>query len=213
MTTEKMTIHEALSELKVLNSRISKEINFSTFVVVNKHSNTKIAGQSISEFKSGVLAQYTKINDLIKRRSAIKKAVVRSNAITDIVINGETMTVAEAIEYKNVGIDFLSSLCEKLAQEYNLSIRTLVTTNGDTLEKDANDYVIRLFGAKDTDVDNSVIEAQKKTYIENNTIDLIDPVGAEKEVKKITEYIDAFKSKVDAALSVSNATTTIEITY
>lgn len=31
MTTEKMTIHEALSELKVLNSRINKEIRDTEF--------------------------------------------------------------------------------------------------------------------------------------------------------------------------------------
>ena len=38
--------------------------------------------------------------DLIKRRDAITKAIVASNAVTEVTINGETMTVASAIELK-----------------------------------------------------------------------------------------------------------------
>ena len=47
MNTETMTIHRALAELKVLDDRISKAINETSFVVSNKHSNEKIRGLSI----------------------------------------------------------------------------------------------------------------------------------------------------------------------
>lgn len=42
MTTEKMTIHEALSELKVIGKRISNEIDGTVFVMTNKHSNVTV---------------------------------------------------------------------------------------------------------------------------------------------------------------------------
>ena len=57
------------------------------------------------------------------------------------------------------------------------------------------------------------IESAKKNYIESNTLDLVDPIGAEKIISELNDEIDSFTSKVDAALSISNAITTIEISY
>jgi len=213
MTTEKMTIHEALSELKILGSRIEREIAYANFVITNKHSNDKINGQSIEEYKTNVSSIYQKIRDLIRRRTAIKKAVVKSNAITEVTIGDETMTVAEAIEYKNTGIDYLVALNNKLSNEY-ANVKTSITrNNGDVLIEKANDYVIKLYGGKDKDVSASTIEDARQNYINTHKLDIIDPISIDKEIKELTDYIDNFKSKVDSALSVSNAITTIEISY
>lgn len=212
MTTEKMTIHEALSELKVLNSRINKEIRNATFCTVNKHSNTKIDGKLIDEWKANVKAQYQKITDLIRRRTAIKKAVVRSNAVTEVTIGGETMTVAEAIEYKDVGIDFTENLLEKISNQRNLAMTSL-KNNEEALEAKANAHIVALFGSKDNDIDSDTIETTKKNFIDSNMLDYIDPINTEKVITELFDKIDVFRSKVDSALSVSNATTTIEISY
>lgn len=213
MTTETMTIHEALAELKVIGNRINKEINSAKFVTTNKHSNTKIDGKSIADYSNNVKSQYQRITDLIKRRTAIKRAVVLSNAITKVAINGTEMTVAEAIEYKNSGIEYKYHLLDTLSTNYNASISTIKSSNGENLEERANDYVQKLYGNKDGSVDNTVIESAKKNYIESNTLDLIDPIGAEKVISELNDEIDSFTSKVDSALSISNATTTIEISY
>lgn len=213
MTTETMTVHEALSELKVIGARIDKEINGATFLTTNKHSNTKINGQLISDYENDIKSAYQKINDLIKRRTAIKRAVVKSNANTEIAIGDEVMTVAEAIEYKNVGIDYLERILYKMSIQYN-DKQSLMTTTNSKLETQAEDYVVRLFGNKEKDgTDSSTIEKTKREYVEVNTYDLIDPLNVKKEIEKLNDKIDAFKSKVDSALSVSNATTIIEISY
>ena len=213
MTVEKMTIHEALSELKILGSRIEREIAYANFVITNKHSNDKINGQSIEEYKTNVSSIYQKIRDLIRRRTAIKKAVVKSNAITEVTIGDETMTVAEAIEYKNTGIDYLIALNNKLSNEYANVKASVTRNNGDALIEKANDYVIKLYGGKDKDVSASTIEDARQNYINTHKLDIIDPISIDKEIKELTDYIDNFKSKVDSALSVSNAITTIEISY
>lgn len=44
MTTEKMTVHKALTELKLLDDRIAKAIAEGIYCVANKHSNDKIGG-------------------------------------------------------------------------------------------------------------------------------------------------------------------------
>lgn len=213
MTTETMTIHEALAELKVIGNRITKEINSAKFATTNKHSNTKIDGKSIADYSNNVKSQYQRITDLIKRRTAIKRAVVLSNATTKVTINGIEMTVAEAIEYKNSGIGYKYQLLDALSTNYNASISMIKSSNGENLEERANDYVQKLYGNKDGSVDNAVIESAKKNYIESNTLDLIDPIGAEKVISELNDEIDSFTSKVDSALSISNATTTIEISY
>ena len=54
MTTEKMTVHKALCELKTLDARIQKSIQQGTFVFANKHSNNKVAGVSIGTYSISV---------------------------------------------------------------------------------------------------------------------------------------------------------------
>lgn len=42
MTTEKMTVHKALCELKTLDARIQKGVQQSTFVFANKHTSNLV---------------------------------------------------------------------------------------------------------------------------------------------------------------------------
>ena len=213
MTTEKMTIHEALSELKVIGKRIDKEINDMVFVTTNKHSNTKIGGKTIEEFSDNIKSKYQKITDLIKRREVIKRAVTQSNAITVVNISGQEMTIAEAIEYKKSGIAFKENLLRCLSFQYNRATDIINRTNGDNLEAKADDYVIKMYGNKDSGIANEVIETAKKNYIDNNSLDMIDPLDVSKIITELNDEIDKFMTKVDSALSVSNATTMIEISY
>ena len=55
MTTEKMTVHKALAELKIVDDRIVSAIDGGTYCVANKHSNDKIKGVSLEEYKGKVL--------------------------------------------------------------------------------------------------------------------------------------------------------------
>ena len=213
MTTEKMTIHEALSELKVIGKRISNEIDGTVFVMTNKHSNTKIGGKSLDEVKDNIKSKYQKIMDLIRRRDSIKKAIVQSNATTMVNISGQDMTVAEAIEYKNSGIAFKEEFLSYLSIQYDKAITTINHNNGDTIEAKADDYVIKMYGNKDSGIANDVIETAKKNYIENNSLDMIDPLNVSKIITDLHDEINRFRTKVDSALSVSNATTMIEISY
>ena len=80
-TSEKMTVHKALAELKTMDDRISKAISSTTFVLAAKHSAEKINGVKVSDFKDKMRSGYQKVTDLIKRRDAMKRAVVLSNAV------------------------------------------------------------------------------------------------------------------------------------
>lgn len=211
MTTERMTIHEALSELKVLDKRIKQEIAATTFSTSNLHCNAKIYGVSIEEYKNAVQNRYNKITDLIKRRTAIKKAITNSNAVTVVTIGDVSMTVAEAIEYKRSGIEFKRVLLEKVSKDYNTASLTTMTKN-ESLTDRATDNIERTYGNKEN-VNKEAIESAREKFIADNTYDMIDPINSTQVMEKLTDEIDSFMSKVDSTLSVSNALTKIDIEY
>lgn len=213
MTKEKMTVHEGLSTLKTLNKRIAKEINSCVFVNSNKHSNVKIHGRTIDDYKNEIKSNYQTVTDLIKRREALKRAITLSNATTTVTISDKIMTVAEAIEYKNTGIEFKQQLLDAITEQYNKTKYLVDANNGVTLEDKADNYVQRMFGNKESGVDNTVISQAKQQYIDNNTLDIIDPLNVSKIMQELQDEIDLFKSKVDSALSTSNALTMIEFEY
>lgn len=217
MTKEKMNVHRALAELKIIDARILKAIVDTTFVTANKHSNDKINGVAITDFKNTMKSNHQKINDLIARRNAMKKAVVLSNANTTIEIDGSTYTVAEAIEMKNHGMDSFKVLLSTMTNQYNTAQSEFNRNSGEILEKKAENYILSVIQAQPKDskmtVDNEEMQALRKKYIENNIFDIVDPLNVANAIQELSDYITKFETEVDAALSCSNALTIIEFEY
>lgn len=214
MITETMTIHEALSELKMLDKRIRSAIQRGTFCTTNKHSNQKINGKSIRDFEADVKSSFDSINSLISRRAAIRNALSASNAKTTVSIAGMNLSIAEAIEMKNSGIENYRVLLERLDYQYQMAITEINRTNGDALQKKADDYVTNLYGpSKDKAVDAETVAKARETYIAANTVDFIDPLHLKNEIENLDAFIEKFRAEVDSKISISNALTTIEVSY
>lgn len=213
MITETMTIHEALSELKMLDKRLRQKVNRGVFCTTNKHSNSKINGKSIKDFSSEIRSEFESINALIARRAAIRNALSISNARTKVNVAGREYTVAEAIEMKATGMENLEFLLSRMANQFNSCNMEVTRENGEKLRTAADAYVNGLFGSKDKSASIEDIESTRKTYIENHTLDLIDPLDLAKEIDALEDRIEKFKAEVDSKISISNATTKIEISY
>lgn len=213
MTTENMNVHKALVELKLLDKRIGIAIEVGSFVVGNKHSNTKINGVPVAEYADDIKTRYQQAMDLIRRREAIKRAVVKSNAITEVRIGEKTYTVAEAIDMKNTGVEHLRALQTKLAGDYNLATRMADRSNGDELERRADDYIRSLVGNTDTKGMTEELARMRSDFIASQTVELVDPIKVRDKLRDLEDEITAFTANVDAALSTSNALTMLEITY
>lgn len=212
-TTEKMTIHKALSELKMLDKRINTAIAEGTYCVANKHSNEKINGVPIDEFVKSMQGQYDKAVDLINRRKAIKRAVVLSNAVTKVTVAGIEYTVAEAIEMKNHGVDFDSELMMTMKKHYKNAQSKIEKENGIGLDERADRYVTDIYGQKDGKTNNADIEKLKQNFLTANQYELVDPLNVLDKIDDLEKRINDFLSEVDSALSVSNALTVIEVEY
>ena len=213
MNTEKMSVHKALAELKLLDNRINSAIENGVYCVANKHSNEKIKGVDVEEYKKTMQGGYDKAVDLINRRNAIKRAVVLSNAVTKVNINGKEYTVAEAIEMKNHGVEFEENLLEHLKYQYLHAQTEIIKQNGADLEKRAEQYVVGIYGSKEGKTNIDDYENVKKQFLVNNSYELIDPIKILDKMNALEEKINAFKAEVDSTLSVSNAITEIEISY
>lgn len=217
MTQEKMTIHKALAELKTMDDRINKAIRETTYVLAVKHSAEKINGMTVASFKDKMRSGYQKVTDLIKRRDAMKRAVVLSNATTKVKIGDNEYTVAEAIEMKNHGMEFRSMLLRQMNSAYVSAQNDLTRNGGEALEKKAEQYVLAVIAAQPKDskmsVDSDAMKTLRQTYIENNTYDLVDPMDIANVMDTLDAEINEFNAEVDAALSCSNALTIIEFEY
>lgn len=213
MTRETMTTHKALAELKILDGRIKKEIQSGSYCAANKHSNVKINGIQIEDFKKAAQGTYDKVSDLINRRKAIKKAVVLSNAKTTVKIADAEYTVAEAIEMKNHGIEFEALLINAMDSQYRQAQAEVNRQNGNNLEERADQYVTAIYGQKEGKTNSADIEKVRKDFLEANSYEIIDPINIPEKVDTLRQKIDAFMAEVDSALSVSNALTEITIEY
>ncbi|WP_338651894.1 hypothetical protein [Lysinibacillus sp. Y5S-8] len=205
---KKLSIHRALTELKMLNLRIETATNEVSAVVANRKSNRKINGVDIQEYEKQMQASYDKVVGLISYRNKIKALVVQSNASTKVIVGKEEMTVAEAIERKQ-SIQYEKNLLEIMQHQYRSTINTVAKEN-DALPAKLETYLINILGNKDKQSPDEV-KLHTETFMKRNEYEVIDPLNVKKQIESLSTCIEEFESEVDAVLSESNATTFIEV--
>lgn len=210
MTKETMNVHKALVELNLLNDRIGRAIRNTKFCVANRASNKKLDGKDIAEFEAQVKAGKQSIDDMMRRHTAIKRAIVASNATTIVEVAGVEYTVAEAIYMKNNGFNHEIDLLDHMISQYNKATVTCNLKN-ENVSQMAEDYVQGMYGGTDKNVRDHQSDIEE--YIKNNSYELVDPIGIRQEHDERMAKYAAFTAEVDSALSTSNALTMIEIEY
>ena len=205
---EKMLVTQALNELKLLDSRITREINDAAFIVAAKTKETKVVpGVTKTDFINSANAAYQSIKDLIDRRAKIKAAIVDSNSKTEVTINRVTMTVASAIEMKT-SIDYQVKLCRTLKAQYENAMATANRKNLD-MEKAIDKYLEQMVGADSKNNKDNFADAVQPIR-EANEYSLVDPLDVKTKADELQKMIEGFRSEVDSVLQVSNCVTWIE---
>ena len=200
-----ITITEALRELSLYDDKINKAFVGKDFVFVVKTANST---QIKKELKKKATAGYESLVALINNRDKIKSAVIQSNATTEIKINGETMTVAEAIDKKH-SIEYKQKLLTRLVN--NLEMAELrVKSLDEAIDNEVDDMLKRIAGSDAVDV-NEKRKVLEQAYRDTHACEVYDPINAKKKIDELKDEIDGFLKEVDVALSLSNATTTIDI--
>lgn len=205
---EKVTIHRALSELKLIGAKIQKcidELNPSGIVQKDKLVNGVYQKE---DFEKKAKEAFQSVTDLIDRRNRIKSAIVRANGVTVVKIAGDEMTIVDAINLKAV-IGFKKSVNEALKKRHNAAKANLEKNNA---QVDANALQLAqvALGKQGIKIGDNDAQAVIEPFLKANKFELVDPIGVENKVAELEKKIGDFEAEVDAVLSEINAVTFIE---
>jgi hypothetical protein len=203
-----LTIHEALSKIKLYTAKINSAMN-EQFVVANRENNTKIDGVSITEKTEKFKSNFESLNSLIKNRNELKKAIAASNAVTSISIGDKEYTIVEAIEEKNF-IPTKKLVLRNLKAQYDRAVAKANLEN-EKLPQAAENYLATIGMTDKNGRSKDEITEAYNTYIKVNTWSLIDPCKLGDKIKEMEDEIAEFEANIDFRLSESNATTVIEV--
>lgn len=206
-----MTIHRALSELKLIDARISKKVESLTPSACVQTGKT-IAGTTISDFEKEVKSVVDSIQDLLARKTKIKSAIVIANSVTTVGVAGEQMSISDAIN-KKYSIELMEKFIN-IVRTRHATVKADYNKNNEKLYEVALQNARVMLGrpgdetAKPTDAD---VAAIMEPFIKRNEYILVDPIKCDEFIKENEEKLEAFKSEVDSVLSEANATTFIEV--
>ena len=200
-----MSVTQALPELKLLEKRIQKLTETITDWCKVSYNNSPVDKE---KHKKETEAQLQSYMDLLKRRDAIKRAIVLSNAVTKVKVGTWEGTVAEAIEYK-------SSI--RIKRELLENMKNCLLIKRDEYERLKGQVDARLERllqselGKDVKTNPETITALTNTFRENNKVEFVDPLDLATKIATLEDELDAFQTNVDWVLSESNGKTMIQV--
>lgn len=199
-----MSITQALAELKLLDKRIQKSLDHVEWAQVKTKSNPLDA----EKFTRTARAELQSFLDLVKRRDAIKRAVVTSNATTRVRVGTWEGTVAEAIEYKT-SIFYKNRLLDTMRNQL-LTAKALFKEQQEAVDARLEKLLHSELG-KDVKTSPETITALTNTFRENNKVELVDPLDLVTRTRELEEEIESFQTNVDWVLSETNGKTLIRL--
>lgn len=205
----KMTIHRSLAELKVADAKIQKAISEIEPIGIKQEDKLVNGKFEEQKFIESAKSNFQSIEDLIKRKQALKNAIVLSNSQTKVKVAGVEMTVADAITEKanaELKIKFIDNLRAKARK----ATADLVKQN-EVISERREAFITATFGNDRSKVKTDELTALTKTFNATNEYSLVDPLNLEEKISKMANELTEFLGEVDAVLSESNAITTIEI--
>lgn len=205
--SEQISITRALAEIKTLDARIVKATN-ERYVEMSVGGSVVGSNRSEDETKAAIKQKFQSFTDLVKRRNALKCAIVSSNANTKVKIGDKEMLVAEAIERKN-SIAFEEQMINNLRSQHRTAISKVESTNIQANQR--LDQMIEVNLGKDRKASADDYDVIAKPFMAKNEAKLIDPLDLEALVQRLQNDVDEFKLNVDFALSEINAVTKITV--
>lgn len=207
----KTTITRGLVELKTLDARINAAISGGTFVAAVRGTAEVPLGrpETKDQVVKTIVGSYDTVASLIKRRDAIKRAIIVSNAKTLVKVAGEEMTVAEAIERK-ASIAYDERLVNTLRVQYTQVSHAIAAQNA-RVEQDIDKRASALFGSDKTKISKEQYDMVVATVKTDNEAKLLDPKNVVEQFTALQKKVEDFKADIDIALTESNSRTEIEI--
>jgi Tfp pilus assembly protein FimV len=208
---EKMSVTRALAELKRLDERIQKALNNQFVdVSVGKGEHKRSANrENIHVAESRIQSNKDTLMSMFDKRNKIKAAVVKSNALTMVLLGGEVISVAEAIERKR-SIELKRQLSVSLKSQFK-RVTDIVTTLNEKVDQTIELNLATIYGNDKGKVDPSMYAAIAEPQKAQKEAALIDPAKVQQWIEKLDDEISLIDTELDFLLSEINAKTEIEV--
>lgn len=206
-----MTVQRALNELKIIDERLNKRLQEFVVVGTKKVSEARVVEtrESIVEFENRAKGVLDSVDGLLRRQQELKHAIMTSNATTMIEVAGKTYSVMTAIDRKRT-IE-KEKLVVKYMRDALIRAEYKVNQENDKMESYIQRQTNAMAGGDLSSKKDDYIIAFEKSYREQNSWDLVDPLKIRDLIEQREQEISMFELEIDTALTVSNAITKIEI--
>ena len=210
-----ISVTQALVELKLLDKRIRKIYDDRSTTYCRSENpikwtavRTKSNPVDVEQLRRLAQADWQSFTDLVNRRDAMKRAIVLSNATTRVKVGSWEGTVAEAIEHKS-SVKYKK---EMLAAAKEHMKATLETFEEKKVEVQSRlDKLLQSELGKDVRTNPETIQAITTSFLENNKVELVDPLDLAGKIRAMEEEVEAFEANVDWVLSEANGRAMITV--
>lgn len=210
MSEQTYTITRALTRVKTLSNRL-EELGETSGRNIGNYIGTVLEQRSSSDgskkYAETANANFNSFNDLFDELVKVKNAIKASNAVTTITINGEIMTISEAITLKeviHVKRNFYRELlnryedCEKSVERAEAEIEDKARKQVEKLNLDSKENY------------ETILDATRASVTKDSRIVVVGLNNIEK-VREEFAKLDNFFEEIDYKLSESNAVTVITL--
>ena len=209
-----MTMHQLLAELKTVDARITKGLKVPLIAMYQGESDKQEA--DIKSAETNIISGYDSVKHLIENKKVLEAARAHSNDTTTVLIGGKEYTVSEAIKRKH-DIKYDKELLNQMTRQYNEQ-KSLIENRNKLAQSNKQAYALKAFEAVKTEAEAADIKLKleriaelEEKYVRENSFTMIDPLKLEEKIAALDKEITEFEINVDAALSVSNAITSVTV--
>lgn len=209
----RMPVSRALARLKTLKAKIEQQVDEPVkFFHISQGVEKPRMLTPGETFESAKAKAQGHLDSLLKNMSnyiAIKEAIARSNATTEVVINGKTYTVAGAMELKKIQA-YKIKIASRIKNQHT-EISTVINRSNEKLIAEMNGDKSDNKNALDEETQVKLFEKLQTIQRELSMVELVDTIGYADVIKNITDEVDAVKTDLDYVLNESNMVTIIEV--
>lgn len=223
MMKENMNIRTALKERKLLDKKI-EQLSFEAVIVKPYRADNPFIGMKTpDEFSEVIKSEFQSLQDMIKRREAINKAILDINAKTMIDVpafvsfckinEGETETISLAAAiarknyYKNEMANYINRINDRIG-----SITREISNMQDSARKEIEKTIrMRFDGVQN--ISQSVYDEFVKQQEEKYEVKILNPLNIDSIMRDAVDKLNDYINNIDNKLSEKTETTYFDVEY
>ncbi len=212
MTTS-ISITRALATIKAIDAQINAYFGTERVlasIVLGEKKEPYDATMNLDALKKRIQSDHDGIDTLLRNRTLIKSAIIRSDAVNLVTLGNKTMTVAEAIVLKNA-----LPIKEEVLKRYKNSFASVKKKLDDVqtkFEKRVNAITAASVSDSETDEHRaSIVDGIRRQQEQLTAPTFFDPQGLVTKIETLTKEITDIKLELDYVLSESNTRTMIDV--